>query len=76
MAAKKKPKVSFEEGMQSLSDMVGAMQGGQLSLDEMMKTYERGMELAQHLEELLDAHQRKIEQIDLDTAEISEFKGE
>jgi len=74
MAAKKKPKVSFEAGMASLEEMVLNMQNGDLSLDEMMNTYEAGMELAAQLDSLLKEHRRRIEQIDPDTAEITTFE--
>ena len=74
MAAKKKPKVSFETGMQSLEEMVRQMQSGDLSLEEMMKAYEQGMELAAQLDAILAEHRRRIEQIDPDTAEITTFE--
>jgi len=74
MAAKKKPKVSFESGMASLEEMVLNMQNGDLSLDEMMSTYEAGMELAAQLETMLKEHRRRIEMIDPDTAEITTFE--
>jgi len=74
MAAKKKPKVSFESGMASLEEMVLNMQNGDLSLDEMMSTYETGMGLVAQLESLLKEHRRRIEQIDPDTAEITTFE--
>jgi len=74
MAAKKKPKVSFEAGMASLEEMVLNMQNGNLSLDEMMSTYEVGMALAAQLDTMLREHRRRIEQIDPDTAEITTFE--
>ena len=74
MAAKKKPKVSFEAGMSALEDVVLSMQSGNLSLDEMMSAYEKGMALAGQLDTMLKEHRKKIEQIDLDTAEITTFE--
>ena len=74
MAVKKKPKVSFEMGMASLEEMVLAMQKGDMPLDDMMKTYEAGVELAGQLEAMLAEHRRRIEQIDPDTAEITTFE--
>ena len=46
MAAKKKPKVSFEEGMASLDELVLSMQKGDMPLEELMGAYEKGMALA------------------------------
>lgn len=74
MAAKKKTKVSFEAGMAALEDMVSGMQKGDLSLDEMMSTYEKGMALVGQLDAMLKEHRKRIEQIDLDTAEITAFE--
>ena len=74
MAAKKKPKLSFEEGMASLEEMVLNMQRADLPLDEMMSTYEKGMALASQLDAILREHRRRIEQIDSDTAEITKFE--
>ena len=74
MAVKKKPKVSFEAGMASLEEMVISMQQGDLSLEDMMDTYEAGMKLAGQLEQILKEHRRRIEQIDPDTAEITVFE--
>ena len=74
MAAKKKPKLSFEEGMASLEEMVLNMQRADLPLDEMMSTYEKGMALASQLDAILREPRRRIEQIDPDTAEITKFE--
>ena len=75
MASKKKQKVTFEEGMQSLDGVIAAMSDGSLSLEEAMKAYEEGMALCAQLEETLHAHEKRIEQIDLETAEITAFEG-
>lgn len=74
MAAKKKSKVSFEAGMAALEAMIVDMQKGDLSLDEMMSTYETGMALVGQLDAMLKEHKRRIEKIDLDTAEITAFE--
>lgn len=75
MTAKKRPKVSFEEGMGELNRLVERMQSGELALGDMMSTYEQGMALCDQLDDLLTAHERKLEQIDPETAEITTFEG-
>ena len=75
MTAKKRPKVSFEEGMDELTRLVSRMQSGELSLEEMMASYEQGMALADSIDALLASHERKLEQIDPETAEITTFAG-
>lgn len=74
MASKKKQRVSFEEGMQALEATIAAMSSGGLSLEESMKAYEEGAALCAQLEEMLRAHTKRIEQIDLETAEITAFE--
>ena len=75
MTAKKRPKVSFEEGMDELTKIVARMQSGELAMEDMMASYEQGMALADQLDALLTAHERKLEQIDPETAEITTFEG-
>lgn len=75
MASKKKQKVSFEEGMASLEGLIAAMSDGSLSLEETMKAYEEGMAICAQLDQMLAAHEKRIEQIDLETAEITAFEG-
>lgn len=75
MASKKKQRVSFEEGMQALDGVIAAMSDGSLSLEEAMKAYEEGMALCAELDHMLRAHEKRIEQIDLETAEIKAFEG-
>ena len=75
MTAKKRPKVSFEEGMGELNRLLERMQSGELALGDMMSTYEQGMTLCDQLDALLTAHERKLEQIDPETAEITTFEG-
>lgn len=76
MTAKKKTKISFEEGMLALEGLTAQLSDGKLSLDESIRTYEQGMALAAQMEELLAQHRRRIEQIDRDTAEIKPFEEE
>ena len=70
MTAKKKGKLSFEEGMAALEDRIAAISGGELSLEDTMKAYEEGVTLAAQLEELLAQHERRLERIDPETGEI------
>lgn len=75
MASKKKQRISFEEGMQTLESLIASMSDGSLSLEDSMKAYEEGMALSTQLEDMLRAHEKRIEQIDLETAEIKAFEG-
>ena len=70
MTAKRKDRLSFEEGMAALEGKIAAMNEGKLSLEETMKAYEEGVALAARLEEMLAQHERRLERIDPDTGEI------
>lgn len=74
MATRKKSSFTFESGMaqlEALTDQIGA---GDLPLKETIRLYEQGMALCTRLENELNGLQKRIEQIDLDTAEITAFE--
>lgn len=68
-ARKKRP--SFEEGMAALEALIDSMNEGELDLERSMKAYEEGMALVSQLQGMLDAHRKRIEQIDMDTGEVT-----
>lgn len=70
MTAKRKGRLSFEEGMAALEEHIAAISGGTLSLEDTMKAYEEGVALAAQLGELLAQHERRLEKIHPDTGEI------
>lgn len=59
--------------MTTLEALIERMNKGELDLEQSMKAYEEGMELVSQLQAMLDAHKKKIEQIDMDTGEITPF---
>ena len=75
MAVKKKKELSFEEGMQALTELVEKLSGSELPLEESIALYEQGVKLHAQLEELLAQQKKRIEMIDPDTAEIEAFEG-
>ena len=74
MTARRKAKMTFEEGMEALSQLVAAMDEGKMSLEESMAAYEQGMALSAQLGQMLDSYRKKIEMIDPQTAEIKAFE--
>ena len=58
-------KQTFEAGMSELEALT------EMTLDETIKTYEKGMALAAQLKQQLADCSRRIEQIDPETAEIT-----
>ena len=58
-------KITFEQAMAELDDIVRKLENGQIPLEEAVKTYERGMELKKICEEKLNAAEMKIEKLTL-----------
>ncbi len=56
-------KLSFEEAMQELEQIVRQLESGQSDLDKSIQSYERGMALKQYCENKLKEAQAKIEKI-------------
>ncbi len=55
--------VSFEKSMEKLENIVGEMEGGELSLDAMIKRFEEGQGLIKFCSGKLDEVERKIEKL-------------
>ena len=76
MTAKRKVKLTYEQGMVELEGLIEKLGDGKLSLEDSMKTYEQGMELAATLSQMLEEHRMRIEKLDPETAEITPLEGE
>ena len=59
----KKDAMRFEDRLEALESLVNAMEEGQLSLDELLKSYEQGVKLADSLKKELDAAQEKFSEL-------------
>lgn len=55
-----KKKLSFEEGMQELEELVRALELGEMPLEATFKAFERAMELRKTLQGMLDEGDRRI----------------
>ena len=58
--ARKKQGVEFEAALEELEGLVERMEEGDLSLEESLKTYERGIELSRACQKSLDAAEQRI----------------
>jgi exodeoxyribonuclease VII small subunit len=56
-------KLSFEDAFQELEATVRQLEEGELTLDEAIALYERGMGLARRCGEALDAAELQMEQL-------------
>lgn len=57
-------KQTFEAGMSELEALTARLETGDMTLDETMKTYEKGVTLAAQLKRQLEDSRKRIEQID------------
>lgn len=67
-------KQTFEAGMSELEALTARLETGDMTLDETMKTYKKGVTLAAQLKRQLEDSRKRIEQIDPETAEITPFE--
>lgn len=58
---KKAKKISFEEALAQLEAIALKLESGELTLEESIESYEKGVALAQYCRKKLDEAQRKIE---------------
>lgn len=57
--------IAFEKKMAELENIVGQLEKGELSLEDALKHYEKGMQLAQQCQEALTQAEQKIEMLHL-----------
>ena len=63
MPAKKSATPDFETAMKELEDIVESMENEQLTLDESLKQFERGVELSRICQNNLKKAEQKVEQL-------------
>ncbi len=56
-------KLSFEQAIKKLTDIVSKIEEGQISLEQSLTQYEQGMELIKHCRGILQKAEKKIEEI-------------
>lgn len=52
--------INFEEALAELETLVAQMEGGDLSLDESLKAFERGVRLTRQCQQVLSAAELKV----------------
>lgn len=61
MAKKDEKALTFEESVAQLEQIVGAIESGQIGLEESLAKYEQGMDLVKHCRGILDRAEKRIE---------------
>jgi len=78
MAEKQKDdiaKVSFEEAIKELTEIVGRIEQGQIPLQESLRQYEKGMALIKHCRTILQKAEKRIEKISQEEAKNDDAEG-
>ncbi len=52
--------LTYEESMKELENVVKELESGELTLDESIKKFEKGMELSKYCNTLLESAEKKI----------------
>jgi len=60
MMAEKEKVNNFEKDIKELENIVHALESGETSLDEMLKQFEKGIELSRSCTKVLDEAEKKI----------------
>ena len=56
-------KLSFEEAIKELTEIVGRIEQGQIALQDSLQQYEKGMGLIKHCRTILQEAEKRIEKI-------------
>lgn len=59
----KKPTVKFEQSLQELEQLVEALEQGDLSLDEALQQFARGVELSRSCQKVLEQAEQRVERL-------------
>ena len=71
MPSKKKSPVSFESALSELESLVEHMESGELSLEDSLKSFERGIVLTRSCQEALKEAEQKVEILSSNTINAS-----
>lgn len=72
MPKKAEQSPNFEKALDELEKLVERMEQGELTLEESLKSFERGMELTRYCQKALDEAQQKVDQLLEKDGEIQE----
>ena len=59
--AKDQAPFDFEKGLDELEQLVGRMEQGDLTLEQSLKEFERGVELTRHCQQALQEAEQKVD---------------
>ena len=63
MTAKKNPPLPFETALVELENLVGQLEQGELTLDDALQRFDRGIALVRDCQHALQAAEQKVDQL-------------
>ena len=76
MAAKQQSEFNFEEALQKLERLVSLMEEGELSLEDSMKAFEKGIKLTRECQTALQKAEQKVQILLNESGETQAFEVE
>ena len=76
MGDKQTEEVAFEAALAELESLVERLEDGELSLEDSIKTYERGVALGRSALKALDAAEQRVQVLDQDDEQPRDFDPE
>lgn len=76
MAAKQQSEFNFEEALQELERLVSSMEEGELSLEDSMKAFEKGIKLTRECQTALQKAEQKVQILLNESGETQSFDVE
>lgn len=76
MAVKQQSEFNFEEALQELERLVSSMEEGELSLEDSMKAFEKGIKLTRECQTALQKAEQKVQILLNESGETQAFEVE
>ena len=76
MAAKQQSEFNFEKALQELERLVSSMEEGELSLEDSMKAFEKGIKLTRECQTALQKAEQKVQILLNESGETQAFDVE
>lgn len=74
MPAKKQPDFNFEEALEELEELVSSMEDGELSLEDSLKAFEKGIKLTRECQSALKKAEQKVQILLDESGESEDFE--
>ena len=73
---RKQPPLQFEKSLAEFESLVEKMEEGELSLEDSLKHYERGITLSRVCQKALDEAEQRIEKLNVANGELEAFSDD